>query len=458
MGFLNYSYGEILKLTATDVHPPLYYWYLKTLVSLGELFTPGFGTVFWAKLGSLLPMAGLWLLSATLLRKQLGLLFSGSFIFCILSMPQLAAYSLEIRMYSFALLLVTLAFIFACRVFQSDTSGAYPGLLLTGILTAYTQYFSCMAIGILYLLLGFFLFGNKRSLKRWGWNIVISLLSFLPWLPILFRQLTSVNGGYWIPPLSWRSFPGAVKYIYLPLGGYPILNYLLAIIMILFTGLLFFLFLGKKKEKFSLKDPELFTVLAGFGMTAGVVIGGVTISLIFSPVFVYRYLIPTLGAFWFSFCYLLSKAPKKVLWLPALLFTVYVGYTNLKGFLWEENQKNLQMKTAMAAMESLAPDDVLLFNFNHPQAVMACYTSNPSYLLFQEAEPLIKTLYKDLGSISDVEEIKELLQEGRQVKFLGSFESREDLIKEWEQSGITSRFESSFLLERYWINLYSLSL
>ena len=458
VGFLNHSYGEILKLTASDVHPPFYYWYLRSFVLLGTFLFPSVTQVIFAKIASWLPFAVLWLISATFLRKNMGSLCSGIFIFCVLTMPQLSPYSLEIRMYSLALLLVTLSFLFSCIAFQTGKRIAYGGLFLSGILTAYTQYFSCIAIGVLYLLLLIFLILSKKSLKKWALCVILSILAYLPWIPVVVRQFTSVSSSYWIPPLSWRSFLGAVKYIYLPLGGYPVLNYLLAGLMIAVTFLFLIIFFLKKWKEGITFDEDLFFIISGFGLTAGVILIGVTLSLLISPIFVYRYMIPTLGVFWLTFAFLLSKYGGQLLPLLTLLLTIYVGSVNIRGFFWEEGQKQAQMEAANTALETLKPEDILIFNFNHPQAVVGSYVSNPSYLLFQEAEPLIQTLYGDYGTLSDSKEIKELLENGHSVKFLGSFEAREDLVKEWEQEGIFSQLEGSYLLERYWLNFYSLSL
>ena len=458
VGFLRHSYGEILQLTAADVHPPFYYWYLKLFVSLGTFLFPALSEIMFAKLASWFPFALLWLLSITVLRKKTGALCSGTFSFCVLGMPQLSAYSVEIRMYSLALLLITLAFLCSLHVFKTDSRIAYGGLFFCGILTAYTQYFSCIAIGVLYLLLLFFLIVNNRNKGKWLLCVILSVASYLPWLPVFIRQFTSVGSSYWIPPLSWRSFLGAVKYIYLPLGGYPVLNYLLAGLMIAVTFLFLIIFFLKKWKEGITFDEDLFFIISGFGLTAGVILIGVTLSLLISPIFVYRYMIPTLGVFWLTFAFLLSKYGGQLLPLLTLLLTIYVGSVNVRGFFWEEGQKQAQMEAANTALETLKPEDILIFNFNHPQAVVGSYVSNPSYLLFQEAEPLIQTLYGDYGTLSDSKEIKELLENGHSVKFLGSFEAREDLVKEWEQEGIFSQLEGSYLLERYWLNFYSLSL
>jgi hypothetical protein len=72
-----------------------------------------------------------------------------------------------------------------------------------------------------------------------------------------------------------------------------------------------------------------------------------------------------------------------------------------------------------------------------------------------EPETLIARLLPECVGMPDISQIKELV-ENNDVYFLGSFNSREDLLKEWEQYGITYTEDGSYLLERYWFNVYHL--
>ena len=113
------------------------------------------------------------------------------------------------------------------------------------------------------------------------------------------------------------------------------------------------------------------------------------------------------------------------------------------------------MKETRKCMDIIKEDDVLIYNFNHVQATIGYYKNNESYLLYSEPEELIQKIYRDYGMIEEVEQIKELLRQGKTVYFLGSFVSREDIVNEWREEGLKIEEEGSFLLERYWFNLYS---
>ena len=454
-GMMRYSYKEIVEFTAKDVHPPFYYWYLKTVADMGSLLLKQTDPIVFAKLASVFPMMGLWTLAITYVRKIFGLFTAGMFVFCTFSMPQLAVYGVEIRMYSLALLLVTMAYFFGYEIYRTKNRKAFIGLFITGILTAYTQYFSCIMIVILYLLVGLAVRKDSELRKKWWLNIVASILCYLPWLGILISQFTTVNSSYWIPPLTWKSLLGCIKYIYLPSGGYPMLNTIMAVAMILATMLLAVIYFCKRGSLLNWFEEEGFLVLLSWGILGGLIVIGVSVSILLSPIFVYRYMIPCLGAYWFVYGMLLDKCHRKWVWLLITIMTVLVGITNIKGIFWEENHKVTQMQETREGLGKIQEEDVLIYNFNHVQATVGYYKNNDSYLLYQEAEELIQEIYREYGMIEEADQIKDLLKRGRKVWFLGSFHSREDIVKEWEQQGLKVTEVGSYLLERYWFNLYS---
>ncbi|MGN0307175.1 MAG: hypothetical protein ACI4DN_03050 [Lachnospiraceae bacterium] len=453
------SYGDILRFTAKDVHPPFYYWYLKGFVWAGSLLLGGWTkerAVILAKLASVLPMTGIWLLAAVKVRKRFGLFVAGLFSFCVCTMPQLTAYGMEIRMYSLALFLVTLAFFFAYDICVTKQSRAFLGLFLCGICIAYTQYFSCLGIILLYSAVGWFVRRDKNKLKKWGLCVGLSVLAYLPWIGILIRQFTQVKGSYWIEPLTWKSLAGCIKYIYLPSGGYPRLNYILAAVFILTTLLLAGLFLKKKIREGAVLEHEGIALVFSWGMLGGVILLGVGISILISPIFVYRYMIPFLGSFWFVFALLTHRCDRKSLWLFACILTVFIGYINVKGVFWEERNKQEHMEDTLLGLEQIGQEDILIFNFNHVQAVVGYYQENESYLLYQEPEALMHQLYSNFKMLEDETQIENLFSEKKngQVWFLGSFNSREEIVEKWRSMGFSVTEEGSFLLERYWFNLY----
>ena len=107
MGLANKSFGELISITARDVHPPLYYMIVKLFLMVSRMFGMNYPPVAVAKLASVLPFFFCLLYGATRVRRHFGLLAAGLFSFLILSMPQLGGYTVEVRMYGYGLFFVT---------------------------------------------------------------------------------------------------------------------------------------------------------------------------------------------------------------------------------------------------------------------------------------------------------------------------------------------------------------
>ena len=330
VNFIQHSYKEIAALTGKDVHPPLYYWYLKLFHDIGKVLVPAASSIVLCKLASMLPFAGIFVYTLTAIRKNFGLHVAGLFWFLVMTMPQISNYTVEIRMYSLALFFITAAFVHSCELVRafpvqevSEAEGAaepgaaagieetaepgaaagteetaepgaagsevISGAVLAsgsvtgenglikgwkknkhwllfwvyGILTAYTQYYACVAVIAIYIAVFIFYavmahknktgksvcekvqinqeqvenrktiqneaaIQNKVAIKeqnricaRNGIGKVLlcaglSVLAYLPWLPFFFSQVRTVSSSYWIQPLTWKSIFGCMKYIFLP--------------------------------------------------------------------------------------------------------------------------------------------------------------------------------------------------------------------------------------------------
>ena len=558
VNFIQHSYKEIAALTGKDVHPPLYYWYLKLFHDIGKVLVPAASSIVLCKLASMLPFVGIFVYTLTAIRKNFGLHTAGLFWFLIMTMPQISNYTVEIRMYSLALFFITAAFVHsyelvcafpAQEISEAErtaepgtaagteetaepeaagsevTSGAAlasgsvtgeNGLIkgwkrnkhwllfwVYGILTAYTQYYACVAVIAIYIALFVFFVvkahkgkTEKTSCKKThiykeqlkeqeailtkapvkGWKAEhtteqeteriagkcigkvllcagLSVLAYLPWLPFFFSQVRTVSSSYWIQPLTWKSIFGCMKYIFLPVSYAVKKNYVLACVMILLFGAAFlYSFLMKRKDA-----RGRFFLLTGLWIAVFTTLIGFVCSILNRPIFVYRYLIPCLGAMWLVAAVVLWDFIEKnwgiLLFVPFLLS----GYSNMQGFYGEENKKIAEMKATQSFLADFPKDAVVLCNFNHVQAVTACYLkdSNEIWLYGSKPEDLIAELLPQCRGLEDTTELSQLVKE-RDVYFFGSFNSREELLKEWETEGIAYTEEGTYLLERYYFNVYHL--
>lgn len=472
MGMVDHSYRELVRFTARDVHPPLYYCITKFIIDLCKLLVSQTEGVVIAKMVSVLPYFFLLVYALTFLRKRFGMLVSGVFFFCIIGMPQMSAYTVEVRMYSFALFFVTAAFLHAYEIVcDCHEKIHWAALTLYGLAAAYTQYFACVAIVMvyLYLLLHFAIChraDKKRALQNWCICVAASVVGYLPWLMVLISQITTVRENYWILPLTWRNLGGCVKFLMKPAFSLEKCNVILAVIFfLLYIGVLAAYGLRSRRQG---KMEKFCYALAGCMVLGGLVAFGFVASVIIRPIFVYRYMLPAMGCFWFCFAVCLSALTEQeqtMKWqkavrgiqLCALLFVTVIGIRNYRAFMGEEEYKIVQMQETEQVLEEIEPEDVVIYNFDQLQAVVGYYVNSENYLWGGTPETLIVAMFGEKGSVENTAQIKEWLEEGRKVWFFGSFNSRENIREEWEKDGIMTEEKGSYMLERYWFNIYEVS-
>ncbi len=525
VGMIGHSYGELVGLTARDVHPPLYYMITKFFVDLCKLLLPGVRAVAAAKIVSVLPYFVLLLYSVTFIRKRFGIFTGGVFLFCVVAMPQLSGYTVEVRMYSWALLFVTAAFLHGYGAVQGPedeeerrhgrlSAAAYgavdmpkgekaggsdrtkgmrqkisaqsqklhgAAMACYALAAAYTQYFAAVAAAMvfLYVLLEL-LRRDRRRIREWFLWVAAAAAGYTPWLVALYRQVTAVNANYWILPLSWRTFGGCVKFLMKPAFTNDTLNVVLAVVMtgiyaaVMVCQVVFLIKSCHNGRENGAASSRIVFMLAGPGVLAGVVLFGFAASMLLRPVFVYRYMIPAMGCFWLSFAVGLHEIwqagiPEdgtegrsgffKMLPAAALLFVVVVGLRDYRAFMGEEEYKIRLMKETETALSSIAPGDVVIYNFDQVQAVTAYYLpeETDSYLWCGTPETLIQDIIRPFGTVEETDALRKWCEDGRTVWFFGSFNSRDDIVEEWTAKGLQVEETGSCLLERYWFNLYKIS-
>ena len=223
-------------------------------------------------------------------------------------------------------------------------------------------------------------------------------------------------------------------------------------------------------------------------MLAGLVAFGFAASFLIRPIFVYRYMIPAAGCFWLGFALCLDeilckpKAPNsqpsdgkrgnigkntipRMAGIVITILAVIVGLRDYRAFMGEEEYKIRLMAETAAALSLIGPRDCVLYNFDQVQAVTGYYLPETveRYLWRGEGEKLIQEITSPCGTVEDAEEIRKMLAKTRtegtenSVWFIGSFNSREDITAEWREAGLEVEELGSFLLERYWFNLYKIS-
>ena len=503
VGMIEHSCGDLIAFTARDVHPPLYYCIVKFFVELCKLIWTQANPVVTAKVVSVLPYFILLIYSVTFMRRRFGIFTGGLFLFCVTAMPQLSAYTVEVRMYSWALLFVTAAFIHAYGTVTAQSGAASTqsvdgwkmtacarahmrqihaaALVCYGLAAAYTQYFACVAVVMVYLyVLVVFIRQDRQRIKEWLFWVVLSSVGYAPWLYALFRQITAVRENYWILPLTWRSLGGCVKFIMKPAFTNEVLSIILAVVMFVMYVSVFacqacklyhygrekhrkLVNDGENKEQYKEQETEQKQLdhfgfaVAGVLVSVGLVLFGFIASALVRPIFVYRYMIPALGCFWLGFavCTNMLFTERRRLFMAVITIGILIiGLRDYRAFMGEEEYKIRLMQETETALSSIAAEDIVIYNFDQVQAVTSYYLTTDSYLWCGTPETLIQEIIRPYGTVEQTAQIQTWIEEGRTVWFIGSFNSREDIVDEWEAAGLHVEETGSYLLERYWFNLY----
>lgn len=309
-------YLQMLKTTAADFHPPAYYTIVEILYKFlppTEVNTRLISIIFY-----LLTIYLVFRLASFIRGHTFGLLSATA----VALNPIFFTYAFEARNYTMFAFAATGSVYYLIRlldhlrgVSQTTTQVHLGGgvrlgalLVLFSTLGIYTHYymFFVLASQFLYILLL-----ERRVLARMiGLYTVVGLL-YLPWIPFLYSQVSSVSESYWIGGIDSKTHFEALLRI---LGGEhknlirPILFWLSAILLL--TGILQHVFRRKFKKPYILIwfwaiVPFILATLPGLKIAE--------FKLPFRSIFFWRYLIPSSIPFALIMIHTLQKFPKRLM-------------------------------------------------------------------------------------------------------------------------------------------------
>ncbi len=312
---LRHSFPEVWRITAADVHPPLYYFLLKLItMPFGYRMLPV--RLFSAVQYLLLLAVGGWQLRK-LFGEKTGLMFMVLFFL----FPFGQTYAAEARMYSLAALCVFLNALFAYRCREQGGWKNWAGLAFFGACAAYTHYFALVSVGIVYgLLLIAILAGDRKKWKPWLLSSLAAAVSYIPWLGSFLSQLRyKVTNEYWIEPIGIGTLVDYVRELF---GANGMALYFLFAAALYLAALI--VLLGRKDRR------EILVGLCALAVPVGTAAVGLLASILVRPVFIIRYLAPSAPLMVFFMAWVLSRTDKKTAVSAALTVLLMGG---VSGFL-----------------------------------------------------------------------------------------------------------------------------
>lgn len=449
------SYFGMIQLTAADVHPPLYYIILKTILLILNSVIP-IDEIFLGKLVSVIPFILLALISFIKLKKDWGYLTIGLFMFTITSMPQLMMWGTDLRMYTWAMFFVTLTFIYAWDVLKNFDKKSWILLTIFALLSAYTHYFAAVAVSIIYLFLLFNLLkNNSKEIKIWFRSVIIAFMLYMPWFVIAINQILRIKNNYWIKPITLESIISYLYFITSPSSYYESLYLtsfdLWASLLILGIMILTVLILKSKNKT----ENDYFAI---FGIIVPLLTAlfGILVSFLIRPVFVDRYLLTTLGCFWFGIAYCLNRFyDKKQIFLPFFLILIIVGGINVSSVI-DYNQNTYETISNFEKFSSnVTDDDILIYNHVQLYSLGEYYLNNTTN--YMNLEYLnVKNFYGDTINSTDV--VKKYLKDNKTIWVFCLTSTEDEFIKNWSKKGFIIKKYDSYDLEFYKFSIYELLL
>lgn len=280
-GMIKRSFGDICRVTALDVHPPLYYLMLKVF-ALPFTDKLAVGKVF-----SAIPYLIIQGFGAVQLKK----LFNGktglTFAVLFLLFPFFQKYVTEVRMYSWGGLFVFVNAVYAYKAYTENGTKDWILLVVSGLCAAYTHYFALASVMVIYALMLVCIVLKKRNLlKRWCVSVVLSVVLYIPWLRFFVVQLKyKIDNEYWIDPITLKTFKSYLCDVFGADG--EVMSG--ALLLCVFAAMIAIPYIKKSKNR------------AVTAMAVGVPIltltVGVAASYAIRPVFVIRYLLPSMPLF-----------------------------------------------------------------------------------------------------------------------------------------------------------------
>ncbi|MFC2173330.1 glycosyltransferase family 39 protein [Acidobacteriota bacterium] len=389
------SFGEIIEVSRTDVHPPLYYFLLHPLIKAGGGITAARAA---SALFGILTAIAVFLLTKELFGFNPSLL---ALLFVVLN-PFQIYFSQEARMHIFCTFFTVLALWFFVRYLKLPSWWSLFAYFAASLASLYTFYYGAFAVLSQSVFLLIYFRTHRRSVLKLLGAQALCLILFLPWIPILLGQIKIVISGYWIGkvlgPVSPRIVPEILVRMSSNIPLYLDRVHLGAMTAFLVVcALILFLVFGRKPE--SIKGSA---VLLGLFLLLPVV-AGLVLSLK-ERVILDRYFIVASSALFPMIAAGVFRARPR--W-AGLVVALLIALLNMAALIGGYNQPRKGPMREMAAFVNAkwSPADAILHLHSHSYFPFLYYLSHdkPQYLLTPPGTPVDqeKVLIPEGGAVAN---------------------------------------------------------
>lgn len=448
LAMIRNNFKEIFSINAQDVHPPFYYIMLKLFVDFLTFINSGFDVIILGKVFSFIPYVLALVLINTKIRKNHGILTSSILTFFITFMPQLMVNFVELRMYSWGMLLVLVSYVYLFDAILINTKKSWILFTIFSTLAVYVHFYSCLSMVFMYaFLLCYAIIKNKSLIKKIILSGLFVSVCYLPWLVVIIKHLAKDGSGFWISPITFSNVIEYVKYVVFPTSDSQILNIFLG-----FAWIVSILFIIFKYLKDSWKNNDKFLYIIGILVLIFIVGTGILVSILINPLFVSRYMFFGIGIFWLSIALMFGKLLEKNSSLfIILIIPVLIGSINFNSFIRTEIDKNKTATVFYDKINKLDKSIDIVANEVHVQFLFAYFLPNSNVYLYKQlnADHMMK-MYGNVMGIGSLDEIKSDKKYYLENIYMTDY--KQDIYKEKYELDILDNLS----MDMYTINFYEI--
>lgn len=419
---VRFNYAEILQFTAADVHPPLYYWALKAWSSLfgtTELVFRSLSVLFGA-----MALVGTFLLT----RRYLGRTVAATSLLFLAISPTLIRYSDEARMYTMTVVIVLAATALLLKATASNRKLWWVLYGITICIGMWTHYFTAIAWLAHWVWRWVTLQRKKTDTKKQRWlrffskewvlAHVVAVGLYLPWIPHFIAQTKHVQSGFWIGSAGvYTPANYLTNFFYYQEQSVTVNWWALLLIGV---AVLTVVLLPKVMKQLSKPEKNFFILLTSIAWVGPAILFLLSMPPL-SPVFVARYLIPSmvlLSVFFAAVLVVGTKAWKPVWRLLPIAVVAGMMVHGIGNVYWYGNyNKNshthVLTRQAIELVHQTAPVGTpIIANSPWVYYEASFYSTDdyPVYFIDENTEYTYGSLdmlkHRDIGKIKNLEEFK----------------------------------------------------
>ena len=381
------SFADIWTIGGHDVHPVLYYWILHIVYLITG------GSIIAYRLVSVIPIAIIIILGYTHIRKDFGEKTGFIFSFLAVFLPEMATYAIEVRMYSWAILTVTLLAIYAYRLAKEDNTKNWIIFGISSIASIFLHYYGLMAAGLINVVLLIHLIRNKRKkglifIISFG---VVQAIAYLPWIMFLTQQMSHVSNGFWIG----FTFPKTLmELLSAQLSGYIRTTDYRELLVPTVFALELYAYMIYKTYKLHKEKQDLKPYKWAVGMYFAVIIAALLITLLMKQsILYYRYLFVITGLYIFAISFILGKEKNKIEIVAILSVIAILGvYYNVGTII--DNYSSTNAGPIDYIEENIKPEDTVVYTDCGVGSVAANHCLEPQVYFYNADNWGVQEAYK----------------------------------------------------------------